>query len=29
MNNKPIMQLKNVSKMFGNKMVVNDVSLDI
>ncbi len=29
MNNKPILQLNNVSKTLGNKMVVNDVSLDI
>ena len=29
MDNKPILQLKNVSKTLGNKVVVNDISLDI
>src|SRR5690625_476506 len=29
MDNKPILQLKNASKTLGNKVVVNDISLDI
>jgi ABC-2 type transport system ATP-binding protein len=29
MKSKPMMQLKNISKMIGNKMVVDDVSLNI
>lgn len=29
MDNKPILRLKNVSKTLGNKVVVNDISLDV
>src|SRR5690625_678053 len=29
MDNKPILQLKNTSKTLGNKVVVNDISVDI
>src|SRR5690625_3314845 len=29
MDNKPVLQLKNVSKTLGNKVVVDDICLDI